>query len=562
MGALFRSSQPATAGLFLSLLTLSSSVMAFASVELVVDINPGPADSKPVELTRFGDKLYLSAVGESGNRSLWALDTDPLGVTVLTDVNEVTDVFGFTVYDDRLFFSADSPAAGRELWASDGAPVNTALFKDLAPGSSDGSPGYLDVGAGHLFFEADFGLWRSDGTVSGTSALSDASGYQPQHPRNFIPVGGFELFTSRGETGREVLYISNGTQTGTITIQDLHTLRLTQGYGTFVPIGDEVFFTARERVIGGPMNELHQMLYRTDGTEAGTAVIKELNITSSGWTSVVAELNGHAILTVPKSVSQEELWISDGTDAGTQLLKDLTQGESDASIEQFASVENRAFFSVVQPDSPAANELWITDGTSAGTQNIMTFLPGLYDHVDIESIMGFGDRAAFVVSYDKLFADTFPRRQEYYRELWLSDGTQAGTFPVFVSGIEGSQLQILGVFDNQLYFRGASASNGLGEELYRLSIPQLPGDLNGDGFVGIGDLNLLLAGWNKTALPGDLAAGDATGDGFVGIADLNLILGNWNTGTPPASGGTAVPEPTTCLLVFGGLVLAIHRRAV
>jgi hypothetical protein len=92
----------------------------------------------------------------------------------------------------------------------------------------------------------------------------------------------------------------------------------------------------------------------------------------------------------------------------------------------------------------------------------------------------------------------------------------------------------------------------------------LPGDINGDGFVGIADLNILLANWNQQVPKGNRSQGDLAGigDGFVGIDDLNYLLTLWNTGNPPATGGTVVPEPTTCLLVFGGLVLAIHRRAV
>jgi hypothetical protein len=61
----------------------------------------------------------------------------------------------------------------------------------------------------------------------------------------------------------------------------------------------------------------------------------------------------------------------------------------------------------------------------------------------------------------------------------------------------------------------------------------ISGDLNGDGFVGITDLNIILSNWNLNVPPGDPSA-DPSGDGFVGISDLNVVLGNWNAGTPPA----------------------------
>jgi PEP-CTERM motif len=89
----------------------------------------------------------------------------------------------------------------------------------------------------------------------------------------------------------------------------------------------------------------------------------------------------------------------------------------------------------------------------------------------------------------------------------------------------------------------------------------LIGDLNGDGFVGIADLNLVLGNWNQTIPPGDPLA-DPSGDGFVGIADLNTVLGNWNAGTPPplAEASTTIPEPGTLALMGLDGLIAIRRR--
>jgi hypothetical protein len=75
-------------------------------------------------------------------------------------------------------------------------------------------------------------------------------------------------------------------------------------------------------------------------------------------------------------------------------------------------------------------------------------------------------------------------------------------------------------------------------------LPPVEGDIDGDGFVGVVDLNIVLSKWNLDVGPDDPSGADPTGDGFVGVADLNMILGNWNAGIPPA---VTVPEPASIL---------------
>jgi PEP-CTERM motif len=89
------------------------------------------------------------------------------------------------------------------------------------------------------------------------------------------------------------------------------------------------------------------------------------------------------------------------------------------------------------------------------------------------------------------------------------------------------------------------------------------GDLNADGFVGIGDLNIILSNWNQNVPVGDWQQGDVAGigDGFVGISDLNVVLANWNAGTPPPGLADAVPEPSTVCFVGLGAAAVLRRRA-
>ena len=113
--------------------------------------------------------------------------------------------------------------------------------------------------------------------------------------------------------------------------------------------------------------------------------------------------------------------------------------------------------------------------------------------------------------------------------------------------LDGGQLPFL-----DLYLDDIVPLSGFG------SIPvALQGDLDGDGFVGINDLGIVLGNWNQNVPPGNPLA-DPSGDGFVGIDDLGEVLGNWNAGTPPNQ--NAVPEPASMTLLAAGAAALMRRR--
>jgi hypothetical protein len=134
---------------------------------------------------------------------------------------------------------------------------------------------------------------------------------------------------------------------------------------------------------------------------------------------------------------------------------------------------------------------------------------------------------------------------------------------VDATGLPDGQYWLEVVIDPYNMVQETDDTNNTTRVLVNLTIPQvqLPGDLNGDGFVGIEDLNLVLGNWNQNVPPADPLA-DPSGDNFVGIDDLNEVLGNWNAGTPPAGASSAVPEPGTlaCTAALLSGLVARHTR--
>ena len=59
----------------------------------------------------------------------------------------------------------------------------------------------------------------------------------------------------------------------------------------------------------------------------------------------------------------------------------------------------------------------------------------------------------------------------------------------------------------------------------------LRADLNGDGFCGQTDLDIVLDEWGNSAPLVDPQA-DASGDGFVGQTDLDIVLDDWGQSAP------------------------------
>jgi ELWxxDGT repeat protein len=68
------------------------------------------------------------------------------------------------------------------------------------------------------------------------------------------------------------------------------------------------------------------------------------------------------------SSTNRELFVSDGTPNGTQLLLDLNAGNSSSSPEKMINLYGKVYFAVADNSfGPLVYRPWVTDGTVAGT---------------------------------------------------------------------------------------------------------------------------------------------------------------------------------------------------
>jgi ELWxxDGT repeat protein len=264
-------------------------------------------------------------------------------------------------------------------------------------------------------------LWRTDGTVAGTSHVHDfvSSNFYYAIPRDFVSTGGRAWFAAADDVHGYELWESDGTPKGTIVHEQtpgpeptydrpsrLTPVPLSDGSSLFYVLGDELWRSNTQtqaanlvRVLKTdfPPGELRFALgaanqralffdlvpgggcalFASDGSREGTVPLLDIGAGARGTGTCPEELvryRGVHYFTACGPSSGCELWRTDGTPAGTTQLLEIEPGLISSSPSSLTAIGGFLYFSACTTEHGC--EPWRSDGTAVGTQRLGDLNPG------------------------------------------------------------------------------------------------------------------------------------------------------------------------------------------
>jgi ELWxxDGT repeat protein len=385
---------------------------------LVEDIYPGETGSEPNHLVDFKRRLLFAAnhpdfgeelwksQGKAGNTKI-VQDIDP-GPLVIIEVEKTETGSSapdkLLVTKKWLYFAATTAKTGEEIFKSNGTNGGTKIVKDIVPGpDSSGAEDFVSTGPKKTFFrawDADHGeeLWKTDGTTRGTKRVKDINLDTPpgarcqqgecgipkgwSHPDSMVAMGKSVYFAADdGKHGVE-LWKSDGSAKGTKLVKDINTtpgnsnpnddsaINQSAEVEKLYVSGKTLYFRANDGQNGVE-------LWKTDGTEAGTVLVEDINPSSESRASDIGNLvavGKTLYFSANDGQNGLELWKSDGKGAGATLVEDINPGAADSDPDQLTAYRGALLFRA--DDGVHGSEPWGSDGTEAGTTMLRDLEPG------------------------------------------------------------------------------------------------------------------------------------------------------------------------------------------
>ncbi len=252
------------------------------------------------------------------------------------------------------------------------------------------------------------------------------------------------LFSANDGINGQELWVTDGTTAGTTLLKDINPGVGSSSPSGFTAFGGKVVFQATT-ALGG--NEL----WITDGTAAGTVLLKDIAVGATGSNPVGFQVLGNKLVfAADDGTHGQETWVTDGTPAGTQLLVDAAPPSWPFGPMSFTALGNQLIFDHF--DAANGQELWTTDGTVAGTHLLADLVPGTFGSGPFD-FHQLGSKLIFVAGTAAVNQNT--------TELWVTDGTTTGTQLLKdINPLGASFPTNFTPLGNSLIFSATNAANG------------------------------------------------------------------------------------------------------
>ncbi len=360
-------------------------------LSVLKDINPGIAESRPVELTNFQGKVY---------------------------------------------FSAEDIDNGGGLWVTDGTEAGTELIFTSTSTSTSRPAGLQVARNGLLYFAIGSNLYRTNGTTAGTEMIAENAGlaidWQHQSPNYCLYENGI-AYVVRYE-GKASLFAAD---------ESAVLLAQTEGIGNFADLygmaevdGGLVF------AIADSFTDDVSAVYRFDEdqeTLEKAAFNGEVQLMRRfiplGGQYQIGYINGDGFYSFMANGPSEK----------------ILEGTPEFNVQGVPIVHTYVSDKVlfrVRDTFPGGEEIGISDGTPAGTRLLFTT-----EESYLTNMITYGEKAYVVTGTSNGFQQEFhvvDGQSEEVTHLYTSEAGSSLTRSVILIGIQDNRLYFAGNFDEQI----------------------------------------------------------------------------------------------------------------
>lgn len=377
---------------------------------------------KPTPVWNDGARIFYTYTGSIANHYLSRTDGTLSGTKFLKNFAIISDappISSFYKLSTNLYFSeTDLLVHGLRLYRTDSIVVEPLnyIIQAVGPHIAEPSVGHAHLSDGFAYLSATWPqtttehvcqIWRIDGANEGSATIVGTL-YQGAGPcvglwsagtnqylfsgSQLVKFGGIEnppeivkdlgnskpepwmvavgnnlFFQTKTEIGSEAridLWMTDGTEAGTQVVKEIETAFFEFNIFSPIAFAGKLYFAHRKS------------LWSSDGTAAGTSIvatIPTISVVGDGAIGAISQFNGKLYFLATSDAFGREPWVSDGTPAGTQLLRDINPGPQGSTIPSlnpayFYGWNGQVYFG--SSGDSSVQGLWVTDGTTAGTNQI------------------------------------------------------------------------------------------------------------------------------------------------------------------------------------------------